>query len=60
MIKLKDKHNLYNTPVGLSHSYSVQPQFTHSSSDILQLWDLKNFLCLLVWVGMGVERAVVE
>lgn len=60
MIKLKDKHNFYNTLVDLSHSYFVQPQFTHSSSDILQLWDLKNCLCLLARVGMGVERAVVE
>lgn len=59
MIKLTDKHNLYNIPVGLSHSYSVQPQFTHSSSDMLQLWDLKSCLCLLAWVGMRVESAVV-
>lgn len=44
MIKFKEKYNLWNTLAGLSHSYSVRPQFTHSSFDILQLWDLKNCL----------------
>lgn len=60
MIKLKGKHNLYNILEGLSHSYSVQPQFTHSSSGILHLWNLRNCLCLLARVGRGVERAAVE
>lgn len=51
---LNSKTNLiwHNTLGGFSHSYSVQPQFTHSSSNILQYRDLRPYL-LLAWVGRG-------
>lgn len=52
---LNSKINIisHNTLGGLSPSYSVQPQFTHSSSDILQFWHLRNCLSFLGRIGRG-------
>lgn len=50
----KDKYNLMQHPRRfisfLLHSTTIH---THSSSDILQFWDLTDCLSLLAWVGRG-------